>query len=265
MLFVMFFLISVALAVVSGMLWGFAIWQAILLGLGCCIVLNVFWFLVGAVASFTVDKTKPLVKQNAICRSSCIYVSNLLSFYGGIRYHITGMEKVPTDQSFLMVCNHRAALDPLVVISKFNKFNVSFISKPSNITIPVIGAMAYGAGTLPIDRENDREALKCILTAADYLKRGVCSLVIYPEGTRSKTEQLLPFHAGSFKIAQRANAPLVICSIRGVENLKKNFFRRRTDVYFDILEVMPAEQVKATGTKELAEHSVKLISENLGI
>ena len=126
--------------------------------------------------------------------------------------------------------------------------------------IPIAGSVSYGAGFLPIDRENARNALKTIVTAADYLVKGICSVGIYPEGTRSRTNEMLPFHAGSFKIAQRAGAPLAIASIRGSEQIKKNLFLRPTDVYLDILEVVPADKVRSMSTNELAEYSRNLIA-----
>lgn len=86
---------------------------------------------------------------------------------------------------------------------------------------------------------------------------------VYPEGSRSKTDEMLPFHAGSFKIAQRANAPLVICVVHGSENIKKNLLRRKTDVYLDILQVLPGEKVKAMTTAELSEYSRALIQARL--
>ena len=86
---------------------------------------------------------------------------------------------------------------------------------------------------------------------------------IFPEGTRSRGGELLPFHAGSFKIAQKANVPLVTTSVSGTEKIKKNLFRRPTDVYLDILEVIPADKVKSMSTVELAAYSSRLIEENL--
>ena len=91
----------------------------------------------------------------------------------------------------------------------------------------------------------------------------MCSIGIYPEGTRSHDGELLPFHAGSFKIAQKADAPLAVACIRGTENITKNVLRRVTDVYLDILELIPAEKVKAMSTSELARYSSELISRRL--
>ena len=86
---------------------------------------------------------------------------------------------------------------------------------------------------------------------------------IFPEGTRSRTGEMLPFHAGSFKIAQRGNAPLAIASISGTEKVFRNFPFRPTHVSFRILETLPAEKVKAMSTQELSEYSRSLIEKSL--
>ena len=160
--------------------------------------------------------------------------------------------------------NHRTAFDPVVTEDRLRDYNIAFLSKPSNMKLPGIARLAWGACFLAIDRENDREALKAILKAADLLKRGVCSIGLYPEGTRTKTGKLLPFHAGSFKIAQRGNAPIVVAAIQGSEKVGKNFPFRRTVVNLDILEVIPAEKVKAMSTQELSAYCRNRIAEHLG-
>ena len=99
--------------------------------------------------------------------------------------HLRGLEKLPKEGRFLFVCNHRSLFDPLMVMGYLADWNIAFISKPSNMRIPLAGDLAYAAGFLAIDRENDRAALKTILTAADYMKRDLCSIGIYPEGTRT--------------------------------------------------------------------------------
>ena len=218
----------------------------------------VWWLLV-----LPVDRSKPLEKQNPRAREACRGVGRFLCLYGGVRPHISGEEKLPTDSRFLFVCNHRSMFDPLMVIAYLHKWNISFVSKPSNLNIPLVGDIAYNAGYLAIDRENDRAALKTILTAADYMKRDLCSIGIYPEGTRTKDGELLPFHSGSFKTAQRANVPVAVACVRGTEKIKNRLFLRPTDVYLDILELIPADRVKAMSTAELAEYSRKLIEKGL--
>lgn len=260
---ILFIALSLAAAVIFVRLTGHAVWSGILVFLLVFLLLHILYLLALYLASLTVDKSKPLVRQNAVCRGGCAGVIGLLCAYCGVRAHITGEELLPADRRFLLVCNHRSMFDPLVIMDRLRKYNISFISKPSNMNLPVAGRIAYAAGFLPIDRESDRSAIVTIRAAADYLKRGLCSMAVYPEGTRSRNGELLPFHSGCFKVAQWGDAPIVISAVRGTENVKKGLFLRRTDVYLDILEVIPAEQVKAMSTNELAEHSRELIAARL--
>lgn len=238
-------------------------WVGLFIFLGLFILFQVLYLLFFYIVSLTVDRSKPLPKQNKICHAGVANVIGMMCAYAGVRPHFSGLELLPQDRRFVLVCNHRSIFDPLIIMDKLRKYNISFVSKPSNLKIPLAGRIAYGAGFLAIDRENDRKALKTILTAADYIKRDICSIGIYPEGSRSKTDEMLPFHAGSFKIAQRANAPLAISVIHGSENIKKNLLRRRTDVYLGVLEVLPGEKVKAMSTAELSEYSRALIQARL--
>jgi len=214
-----------------------------------------------AIATLFVDMEKPLEKQSGFFRVAIAIVIPVFSYICGIRARIEGLDKMP-EGKFLMVCNHRSFFDPVTVMAKFQKYNISFISKPENMRLPLIGKAAYAAGTLGIDRENNREALKTILRAAEYIKQGFCNMLIYPEGTRSESGELLPFHAGSFKIAQRAGCDLVIAAIDGSEKVKKRMLRP-TRVTMTVLETIPAERVKAMGTDELAAYSRNLISAHL--
>ena len=218
-----------------------------------------FVILVGVVSLF-IDQSWPRKKQNPLCRAFIALGGEFCCFYCNVRTHVIGEEKIPKDGRFLFVANHRSLFDPLALFHALRAYNLAYISKPSNMKLPVLGAIAAGACFLPIDRTNDREALKTILCAADYLKRDLCSVCIFPEGTRSKTKELLPFHHGSFKIAQRAKVPLVIAAVSGTNQVKKNILRRHTDVYIDILEVIPAEEVKAQTTAALSDHARELIS-----
>lgn len=227
--------------------------------LGVFVLLHALYLLFLYLTALRTDPSKPLEKQDAVCRFGCGTVIGLVNFYLGIRVRFTGLDKLPEQGRFFLVCNHRSMFDPLIVIDKLRRWNISFISKPSNLRIPLIGRIAYAAGFLPIDRENDRAALKTILTAADYMKRDLCSMAVYPEGTRSRTGQLLPFHAGCFRAAQKAGVPLVTAAVRGTERVSKNFPWRRTEVFMDILEVLPPEQVKAMRTGELSDRCRDLI------
>lgn len=260
---VFFVVLAAVAAVLCSVLAQMTLWQSLLIGLAVFLGIHIIYILFFYLRALCIDNTKPLEKQSKICRFGCATIIGLACAYMGIRTHIKNEELLPTDGRFLLISNHRSNCDPLVIMDKLRKYNISFVSKPSNMKIPFAGRIAYGAGFIPIDRENNRNALKSILQAAYYLKKDMCSMCIYPEGTRSKKCELLPFHAGSFKIAQKAEIPLVIASTRGTEKLSKFRLFRGNHVYVDILEVIPAEKVKATSTAELAEYSRNLIDESL--
>ena len=261
------FILFLGLSLLSGGLFcalGQApVWQGLLLFLGVFVGLHVLYILFFYFGSLSSDNKKPLSKQNKISRMACGQLIGLANIYMAVRAHIINEDILPKDQRFLLVCNHRTCVDPLIIMDKLRKYNISFISKPSNMEMPFAGRIAYGAGFLPIDRENNRNALKTILTAADYIKRDICSMAVYPEGTRSRTNELLPFHAGSFKIAQKAGCPLVICSVWGVEKLRFWRYIKGNDVYLKVLDVLSAEKVKAMSTGELADYSRNIIEESL--
>ena len=254
----MFLMLVCILSVIAGILTGVtghAAWQAVLAALGCFVGLNLLYVIWWVLVAAFVDDSKPIEKQSTLCRFGCGSIAAWLCNWARVHAQVIGTELLPKEGRFVYVCNHRSGFDPVVTAARLRPYNLAFISKPSNLKIPYIGKLAYGAGFLPIDRENDRQALKTILTAADYIRRDLCSIAIYPEGTRSKTGELLPFHAGSFKIAQKAGVPLVIAAIRGSEQVKENFPLHRTHVVLEILETLPAETVKSMTTQELAAYS----------
>ena len=228
-------------------------------------LLQFLFVLLCRISAGKVDFEKPIEKQNRLCLFGARTMLPALDAYAGVRPVVNGMDKIPTEGRFLYVCNHRSMFDPVIVMDKLKDYNISFISKPSNLTLPLVGRSAYTIGFLPIDRENNRNALKTILTAADYLKKDLCNIGIYPEGTRSKTRELLPFHAGSFKVAQKARVPIVVACVHGTENIRPLNPFVSTKAYLDILEVIPAETACSMRTDELSEHVRSIIQQDLDL
>lgn len=166
-----------------------------------------------------------------------------------IRVHVSGIEKIPKDTKVLFVSNHRSNFDPIITWYILKKWKIAFVSKPSNFKIPFFGRIIRKCCFMPIDRENPRNAIVTINKAAKLLKKQEVSIGIYPEGTRSKNGQLLPFHNGVFKIAQKAEAAIVVLCVTGTEKISKRTPFRRTDVYLDVLEVFSAQGIKETKTE----------------
>ncbi len=223
-------------------------------------ILAVILFLILAYILFLLVCSLPVSPKKEYAQHSSFYRWLLNSSTAAalkllrIRVHIHGVKKLPDDtKKLLFVCNHRSNFDPIVTWYALKKWQIAFISKPSNFKIPVFGRFIRKCCFLAIDRENPRNAMKTILKAAQYLQKGEVSIGVYPEGTRSKTCQMLPFHNGVFKIAQKADAPIVVLSIAGTENIHKNIPWRHTDVYLNVVDVLPAGYVGGSRTEVLGE------------
>lgn len=205
------------------------------------------------VASRFIDPNKPVEHRSAFCAAIVNYVMALLVATARIRVHVEGAELVPAEQRFLVVCNHRSNFDPLVLGWVLRRFEVAFISKPENFKIPAVGRMIHQACFLPIDRENDRAALKTILAAIDLIKRGEVSIGVFPEGTRHAGTELLPFRNGAFKIAQRAGCPVLIAALTGTDEVRRRFPWRATDVRLRFVDAIDGVRAAGMKTSEMGE------------
>ena len=175
----------------------------------------------------------------------------------------SGLEKIPQDQKMLFVGNHRSNFDPILTWYALKESQLAFISKEENFHVPLFGRIIRRCCFMAIDRENPKNAMKTILKAAELLKKKEVSVAVYPEGTRSKTCELLPFHNGVFKIAQRAEVPIVVVAVRGTENIHKNYIRHRSDVWIDIIDVLSAEEINGSRSKDIGDRVYRDLEEKL--
>ena len=217
-----------------------ALWQVPVFFAGSFLALVLLFLLVVLISCLFVDPKKLLEKPSGYFRFLLNEFCRLALALGGVHVNVTGLEKVPRDSRFLLVSNHRFAFDPLVFYSSMPWADLAFLSKKENFSIFVVAQIMREVLCLPLDRENDREALKAILKAIQFLKEDKCSIVVFPEGGTSKSGLLQPFRNGAFKIAQKAGVPIVVCALTNTKAILKNMFRRKTDVYLDVLDVVPA-------------------------
>lgn len=173
----------------------------------------------------------------------------------GVKVTTIGLEKVPKDQPVLYVANHRSYFD-ILLISVRNHDLTGFVAKKELGKIPFLNIWMKYIYCLFLDRENIREGLKTILQAVEYVKSGI-SMVIFPEGTRNKAEDdldILPFHDGSFKIAQRSGCAVVPIAISNSCDIFEKHMPKLKSVkvvmeYCDpiILSDLPKEDQKRIG------------------
>ncbi len=180
-----------------------------------------------------------------------------------IRIKVTGDKNLPEGR-ILFVSNHRSKFDPILCWWVFRKYKLAFLSKKENFKVPFFGKIIRKCCFMAIDRENPRNAMKTIVRSADLIKKDEVSIGVYPEGTRSKTLELLPFHDGVFKIAKLSGVPIVAITAKGTENISKNFPKRKTQVEFDVVDVISSNDVKELSTHEISGRIRAKMLENLG-
>lgn len=226
-------------------------WLFFPLLLGTFIGTNVV-YLLGLLAASLCLSRKPVEKSSAGCRFMIGFTMDWLAKVLRIRIRITGREQFP-EEPFVLVSNHVSDFDPMVFLAAERKRKIIYISKESNFHKPVVGPFIRNAEYLSIDRENAMKAMRTLKHAAEIMEREGMIVGIFPEGTRSKTGELLEFKEGAFYLAKKAKCPIVVMVTKGTQNVSKNFPLRRTNVSMNVLEVIDADTVQAMSLSELSE------------
>ncbi len=133
--------------------------------------------------------------------------------WAGIRLEVDGLEKVPGDGPLIFMGNHQGNFD-ILALSLAIPRRFSWVAKKELFQIPVFGGAMRRAGYIPLDRSDGRRALKSMNDAAARIRSG-SSVMVFPEGTRSKDGNLLPFKRGGFLLAAKAQVPIVPFTING--------------------------------------------------
>ena len=220
--------------------------------LACIVGVFLIFLLVIWLISLTIDVNKKYDAPTKFYMDLINFTFSYVLLLIGVKVRLVGGEKLPKEGRFLVVSNHVAAFDPLIVILGLKKTWVSYVSKPENFKIPIVGRYMHRCLHLPIDRDNPRNALVTINEAADQIARGAVSMGIFPEGTRSKTGELGEFKNGAFKIAQKAKCPIVVAAIKGMDRAKHRLFLPTT-VTLNILGVLPYSETAELRTADISE------------
>jgi len=217
------------------------------------------------VCTLFVDMNRLYTEDSPFFRWLLYSWTGFTMFMMGIRVKCTGLDKMPEGR-FLLVQNHRSNFDPILTWYILRKYQISFISKKENFKIPFFGRMIHRCCFRAIDRENPRNALKTINECAELIKNDTVSIGVYPEGTRNKAScevELLPFHNGVFKVAQKAEVPIVVTTIIGTEKIHKNFPGHFSRIDFCVEDVLSAESIKKERTEAIGETVEALMKQGI--
>ena len=180
------------------------------------------------------------------------------------KIHVSGLGKLPSRKTpIVIIHNHLSVFDEFVLAAVL-RVPLIFISKTSNLRLPIAGSFMRKAGYLPIIQDDIANGTKVIAQGCDLIKKGI-PVVIAPEGTRNKDfpdPMLLPFHPGSFHLATDVKAPIALFAIQNTGAIIQRF-PRTTQIYLDCVGLVEPEEYENLSHKELAEHCRNLILRRL--
>jgi 1-acyl-sn-glycerol-3-phosphate acyltransferase len=131
----------------------------------------------------------------------------------GMRFKVAGAEHLPLDRAAVYCSNHESNVDPPILFTALHP-RMHILYKHEIDRIPVLARTFRMGGFIPIDRRNKESAMRSIEKGAASIRAGH-SFLIFPEGTRSRTQEMLPFKKGGFIMAIKAGAPIVPIAISG--------------------------------------------------
>jgi 1-acyl-sn-glycerol-3-phosphate acyltransferase len=159
----------------------------------------------------------------------------------GIRVRMAGTEHIPRDRAAVYCANHQSNVDPPILFDRLHP-RMHIVYKAEIDAIPLLARAFRHGGFVPIDRRNKEAAMRSLDAGARSIQDGN-SFLIFPEGTRSKTEEMLPFKKGGFLMALKAQAPIVPVAIQGGRDAMRRGSRIIRPVTVSIRVGAPIETV----------------------
>ena len=179
----------------------------------------------------------------------------------GVKLTVEGLERIDPKQAYVVISNHQSAFD---IFSHFAALPVPirFLAKQELFKIPLFGAAMRRIGIVEVDRGAGRATHQAVNRgAADNMKLGR-SLMIYPEGTRSRDGAMLPFKKGAFAIARNLSVPIVPTAITGSRQVWSPGSKmiRPGNITVTIMDPIPTDNMTLRDLGDLTEQAYSLIA-----
>lgn len=167
-----------------------------------------------------------------------------------LKYRVINKDLVPT-KDIVMFGNHISALDPVVLCYEMNHTYISGLAKKSLFKIPVFNHWVVARRVVAMDRTNDRKDAKAMLQAISQAKEGQ-PMFVFPEGTRSRTGEMIDFKAGSFRLATKSKKDIVVFKFTDM-NRHKWYHLWRIKCTLKFFPVIKYDEYKDMTTQELSD------------
>lgn len=176
---------------------------------------------------------------------------------------VRGREKIHRSETYVIVANHLSLLDILLMFRLFTHF--TWVSKAENFRVPCIGWNMRLNGYIPLKR-GDKESIKAMLSACERELRRGTSVMMFPEGTRSKSGELQRFKPGAFDLALTTGRPLLPILVEGTASAlpKRGFvLRGKHRITLTVLDPVPVQSFAGLDVAALTERTHALFAERL--
>lgn len=181
----------------------------------------------------------------------------------GVEVAVSGTEELEPEKPYIFAANHQSQFD-ILVLQGFLGIDFRWLAKKELFRVPVWGPAMRRAGYIPIDRSHGRQAIKSLDEAAQKIAAGT-SVVIFPEGTRSKDGRLQDFKAGAMVLAIKSGVPIVPVAIIGTHEIlpKGKLLMSPGKVQIRIGRPIATKNCSARDKHDLARISQKAVAELL--
>lgn len=181
-----------------------------------------------------------------------------------VRTSISGLDYLRPGQSYVIVCNHQSVYDILVLYGWF-PLQFRWVMKQELRRMPFIGYACYKMGHIFVDRSNRAAAKASMEKAKKKISAGV-SILFFPEGTRSKGDELLPFKKGAYKMAKDMQLPILPVSIKGANRvMPANSLKILPGkIQLFIHEPITKQQVQDKSIEEMIQSTRDVITKSIG-
>jgi len=184
-------------------------------------------------------------------------------FISGVKVKIFGLENIDEKATYVFVSNHASQFD-ITVLQWGVPNRLAMIFKKELSKIPVFGWQLKLGPYIMVDRKSPESGMKSIEEAKVLMRTKGISVLVFPEGTRSKTGELLPFKRGAFHLAAKVGYPIVPVTIIDSDKImpKGTFKLRRGIIKMIFDEPINTENVKSKVDELQLMDNIKLIMQN---
>lgn len=233
--------------------------------LAAALILWLGLFLLLVVLAWSVDTKKTQQEDSKFYRRLLTAVAIAAKPVLRVELHTDGLETMLKKGRFLLVCNHLSVMDPVILLGSFANSQLAFITKRENERLFLVGKLMHKILCQSINRENDREALKTIVDCINIIKEDKASIAVFPEGYTSLDGKLHPFRNGVFKIAQKAQVPVVVCTLRNTQDVFHNAARlKKTHVHLHLVGILYPEAQKGLTAVDIGNLAHHMMAVDLG-